>query len=56
MLRLCAEVSGGADDVTSTNDDVTCADLDMLRLVSAGSGGQAQRIFDDADMDTQVQA
>eukprot|EP00802_Teleaulax_amphioxeia_P012238 Tamp_12277.p1 GENE.Tamp_12277~~Tamp_12277.p1 ORF type:complete len:316 (-),score=37.56 Tamp_12277:275-1222(-) len=31
------------------------ADLDMLRLVSAGSGGQAQRIFDDADMDTQVQ-
>jgi len=30
------------------------ADLDMLRLLSAGSGGIATRIYDDADMDTQV--
>ncbi len=30
------------------------ADLDMLRLISAGSGGIASRIFDGASMDTQV--
>jgi len=32
------------------------ADMNLLRLVSAGSGGMATRIHDDADMDTQVSA